>query len=224
MDRSAVQSADGLAVGDKMFGGGHQSVFHVFPLHSADIRRAHPGYQQRILPERFLGPSPTRIDGDIQDRSQSLARADRQHLPADFSGHPFHQAGIPRAGQPDHLRVERAAHAHVPGTAFLMEDGRNTQARAFLQKPLQDVPGAGNLNGSEQAGSPDAGDLADAVLQEYLHPVLRKHLPGARIVEPVRGQLRKFFLDRHPFQQVPQPDGDGMGRILVKGFRLSSLH
>ncbi len=110
---------------------GHHACRLVLALQPADVGHSKLRDQQRVFPKGLFDTSPTRVTGDIEHRPQALTGPDRQHLLADFGSHLFDQGQVPTAGQTNHLREGRPSQPHVAQAAFLVQDGRNTQAGLF---------------------------------------------------------------------------------------------
>ena len=93
-----------------------------------------------------------------------------------------------------------------------MNDGRDSQAGSFYQEPLNRISRSCDRARIERRPAPDAGDLPDAVLELFFYFELIQFSLGLQVIDEVRADLGKLFVQGHLVEQVGDPLGDRAGR------------
>ena len=181
------------------------------PVEEVALQAPYRGYAQSrdqigIFSIGFLGAPPARVAGQVQHRRKDIVCASGPHLFCHNFEHPPVQVGIPGTGQPDRLREAGRFVGHVTVQAFPDPQRRDAQARFFAQEFLHGVQIGDGL--TRLAAAVMGVDVGDPIHEMLAGEVERKR-PIAFLQPKRADQLRTFFAQRHPGDQVLDPCFDG---------------
>ena len=196
-----------------MLAGAYDARFQIIALDAAHVRDRHPRDEINVLAEGLFAAAPSRVAGDVGYRSQSVARADGEHLSADDGAHFFDQVGREGGGERQRHRKAGRVLREEAGATFLMEDRGDREARFLDEDALNRVHRARGFLGRHQRAV--ARDLADAALQHFARAIGVEATVADHPPAPQRAELRDFLLERHAREQVPDALVDRQGGVLV---------
>ena len=196
-DLAVVQPSERAAVADEVLG----AAVHALALHAPHVGDAHPADELGILAVGLLQPPPAGVSGDVEDRRQGEAGADRSDLPPDRRGHLLDQLGIPRGGQADRLG-ERVA----PGP--ISPDSASSWASAGMPRRVRSSRNRWMRSLASAAGPGSNPVLAMRATwpipseRSSLHPALVEPAFDEQCRVPDAAELRAPLLERHLPEQL----------------------
>ena len=197
-----------------MLGDAGNAAFFV-PLHPLNVPDAHLAHQVGILPEGFVGTSPSGIPGDVDNRTHGRGDAHGPALLANNSAHLGGQLRFPGGGQVGHRGEQRAAGARVAAEVFALEDHRNAQPGFLDEIPLNSVGQPGDFQRGGKAHGGKLGKPAVSVGVSLPHD-LAGHAAFHQQGRQVAAELGGFFFQGHAGEQVLHPEGDGLSFVLIE--------
>ena len=210
-DRPVVAGRAGSGVAGEVLQGGD----HPGALQAAHVGAARDGDEVGVFAHGLLDPAPPVVAHDVDDRRQTLLHPDRGHVAADRGGHAFDEVGVEGGAPGDGRGVDGGAVGGEPREALLVDDRRDTEARAVDHRALLAHQLGRALRGRERAAAVDAGEVAEPVAarlgerrgrargEHVLHrrDVLVARLGGHRVAHPAAAELGRLLLQRHRRQQ-----------------------